>query len=31
MHPNLILCLGACHAPDKFRIVLELMDGDLET
>lgn len=31
LHPNLILCLGACHAPDKFRIVLELMDGDLET
>jgi len=30
LHPNLILCLGACTEPSKFKIVLELMDGDLE-
>jgi hypothetical protein len=30
LHPNLILCLGACTEPSKFKIVLEIMDGDLE-
>jgi serine/threonine protein kinase len=30
LHPNLILCLGACTEASKFKIVLEIMDGDLE-
>ncbi|ELR19943.1 dual specificity protein kinase [Acanthamoeba castellanii str. Neff] len=30
-HPNIILFMGACTVPGKFKIVTELMDTDLET
>eukprot|EP01087_Luapelamoeba_hula_P012199 TRINITY_DN3391_c0_g1_i3.p1 TRINITY_DN3391_c0_g1~~TRINITY_DN3391_c0_g1_i3.p1 ORF type:complete len:536 (+),score=143.37 TRINITY_DN3391_c0_g1_i3:215-1822(+) len=30
-HPNLVMCLGACTAVEHFKIILELLDGDLET
>ena len=29
-HPNIMLFLGACTIPGKFKIVMEVLDGDLE-
>jgi len=29
-HPNIMLFLGACTIPGKFKIVMEKLDGDLE-
>jgi len=30
-HPNICLFMGACTQPGQFKIVTELMDGDVET
>eukprot|EP01087_Luapelamoeba_hula_P007302 TRINITY_DN1786_c0_g1_i1.p1 TRINITY_DN1786_c0_g1~~TRINITY_DN1786_c0_g1_i1.p1 ORF type:complete len:520 (-),score=104.71 TRINITY_DN1786_c0_g1_i1:116-1675(-) len=29
-HPHIMLFLGACTVPGKFKIVMEVLDGDLE-
>jgi len=29
-HPNIMRFMGACTVPGRFRIVMELLDGDLE-
>ncbi len=30
-HPNIVLFMGACTIPGQFKIVTEILDGDLET
>ncbi|KAL6080477.1 copper transport protein ctr1 [Balamuthia mandrillaris] len=30
-HPNIVLFMGACTVPGEFKIVTELMDGDLDS